>query len=755
MVLSRRSLRTRTTDAECADDKQEKVHRSWRSWCPAGTARWAIQAMLCAGITSLLVVITPVNALFDGSGYWAVQSAVVVIEGTTGASLKKSFERVCGTVAGGFGAYAFYILLTWNEAFTKHVVAQVLLCIFIFLWPLPWGYVRIKFPMNPLIATYGTFTGYLVIIASFLHGRAFRVVVVRVLAVTIGVLVSTAVVHCVWPNSARETLDKRLAELMRRVADILDPLVEIEAGFLQTNTDISKGWGAVSTQLHTIAAKRRQLQGEKPRRLNKAKGVDNGAYEGRPAIQELAAGGADKEARKQSCCEVPKNPLHQYPNESVAASTPDHSGGDASTSLSESGNLRPLGPIDTLQLTNHAGAPVARESLSSLESGSGFQEGLQPLALKTRDLNNSVLSEPKARKRTCSSVSRWSSFFREQEDALEVLHAKTLMDVEETYRHALKVDAAARQHRWKVTLKNFQQCQSLLTDLSGLVTAAKQEVSCRSYKAGGSRVGFFPEKKYTALLAHVERLFHHIASLFFSIDLQQEQTEQARHDSITVALALGCENVDRMNQTPVAENPSKPAETGFPVFDRLASYRKSDPQIPHNLIAGVTAAFIFTNVFGTLVHGILETTRSALTALATALLHHSDTAEARRAITSAADQINSLQCLRAERRAIYAQIFTAAADADAAGHWIERKRSDFGVVNADRSYTTLPWDTLMGLEAETFRRMTKAEHELYWESYWHARDRLSVATATLMLLRDQLYIILREIEDINSCYTRG
>lgn len=100
--------------------------------------RWGIQAIVCALITSLLVVVPQLNTLFHGTGYWAVSSAVVrcrnvtrnqsknmklntapvqvVLEGTTGGSVKKCIERMGGTFVGGIAAWYFlymyiYILM--------------------------------------------------------------------------------------------------------------------------------------------------------------------------------------------------------------------------------------------------------------------------------------------------------------------------------------------------------------------------------------------------------------------------------------------------------------------------------------------------------------------------------------------------------------------------------------------------------------------------------------------------------------------
>lgn len=721
--------------------------------CSLGCARWAIQAMLCAGITSLLVVIHPLSVLFQGSGYWAVQSAVVVIEVTRGASLKKCFERVCGTLVGGFAAYAGFVLITWNETVKDHKAAQVFLFLYVCLWPLPWGYIRVKFPNNPLIATYGTFTGYIVIISSLLRGNAVGIASLRILAVTSGVLVSTAVVHLVWPNSARTTLDEQLAELLRGIADILHPLVETEAGLIHSEHGIPESWGTGLTTLRAIAAKRRELEREKMRSMQKKCTIQRPADNmQRPSLSKKATQPSEQ---PHNDINVSLRNLERHATVAKTAATHDQTTGDAGPFTHQLTLPLVTGPSLASPHENdinHAAPDSQDVSLNGCYCDA-LLSARTLVRINEEALQQDGVSELDRRPRTSSVGSRCSSFFREQEYALEVQHAETVADVAATCKKTLHLDAEGRKLRWKATLTKFQKCHKLMTNLSGLIVAAKQEILCR-YRTGRTRVGLFPDKKYSSLLVYVERLFHHIASLFFSLNLQQEQTHRARHNSITAAVALGYGygqylhgdyDVEATTQSSNCENVSHDVA-------RSNLRQVEDTHTSHQLLAGVAAAFIFTDVFGALIYRILETTQAALVALATALLHHSDTLDAQRAITSAAEQTQALQRLTAERRAIYAQIFTAAAAADATGHWIERKKSDFGALNADQKYTTLPWDTLMGIEAETFRHMTKTEHELYWESHWLARDRLSVATATLILLQDQLHIILRQIQDINLCY---
>lgn len=40
--------------------------------------------------------------------------------------------------------------------------------------------------------------------------------------------------------------------------------------------------------------------------------------------------------------------------------------------------------------------------------------------------------------------------------------------------------------------------------------------------------------------------------------------------------------------------------------------------------------------------------------------------------------------------------------------------------------------------------------EAYWKNFWKSRDRLSVTNGTLILLRDQLYVLCEVIEAISQ-----
>lgn len=698
--------------------------------------RWGIQGIICAILTSLLVVIPQLNSLFHGAGYWAVSSAVVVLEGTTGGSVKKCLERLAGTLIGGVSGLALFSLVTWNERWVHTVYCRIGLWIIVCLFPMPWGYIRVKFPLNPLIAVYGVMTGYIVMISAYLKGDPINVAMLRIVAVGTGVFVASVVVHLVFPRRARVEIKKGLADVLLSIANILEPLLEISAGL--TPLETLNVLQPVKDKLKDIAMKRYELH-EKRDRHHKQKHDGNQlpnkelasiqsvppydvSVVDEPEVERFAP--IESIVRKLSIS-LTGLLRRDTTNKDIGNDTEKGDEAENPFDLQESRSQLPtllFRNEPTTSISIPEGVPIGGPLLQSAEQSNEPRTTEDTSRVTGRPLRRGTPScEGTGLRRLSeqplgdvSGVSSASAFYRDQSLQLDILRAKTLKDVTLELTRSLEMEEKQRHARWGKTMEQFEKCQRLLSTQSALLIEAKQEISIR-----GPTV--FPSEKYRAALTHIQALFHHTASLFFSLDLQLAHVARVRGESCTSPHKAG----------------QKHSLVTFAPFDDL--HVSDDPNIQKQIYAGMTAALENTEVFGHIIAEAVVNIRDALRGLANSVLTGESIEDPLASIDAASRAITVLNDLRRQRSQIISKIFTTAMIAESEGK---------GKTSSKGGTQNLPWEMLMGVEPHVFQDMTRQEHEAYWSNFWRARDRLSVTNGTLMLLRDQLYVLCEVIAAI-------
>lgn len=723
-----------------------------RKWFTLAVWRWGIQAMCCVAITSLLSTVPVLREIFHGNGIWAVQTAVAVLEATTGASMKKSAERMAGTAVGGVGAYLF-VLATVGDPVPRSPLASTVVLAYFFLSPFFWGWVRVKFPNNHLVGVYGLMTSNLIAAGAYIGtpSGAFRTTLFRIIACLIGVFVNTAVVHLVVPNRATDQLVDKSVKLLQSLAEILEPIVELEAGLEPDATSKvvnpnKKTLREIATRRRRLLADRRKKRGNKRTTAESSSSPPDDTTDSPAAalapprktsvfdrmVRTLSAAIGDGTTTRDPSVTVVHALTPRGSNVGVAQTVP-LTGTTPAAALSRGGStqleqrLRPraedhLHDPEFLEFQRFDcdGASTRKASLLSNVTG-------QQQQIPTPETEFSVL-------RTVSNASQLSTFYRQQEIELELWKNRTLQDLATEYAREVQTTEMERQQRWREAMQTIEKCQELQGPLPQLLVAARQEFQVHCPR-------LFPLKQYEVIVGYIQQLFHQVASLFFSVDCQLARASQAQHESL---LALGANSALTFSYATVS------------VIGETGQQLPTNTQMVSKILAGMLGAFLFTQVFGAIIGRAVGHIQQALNELARAFSDGKATTAALHAIDAATDDIHLLCSIRNEHAQAYADIFEAALQADTTGYWIERKAG--AGTTADPTappsagdparHPTLPWEKLMGLDAETFREMTRAEHQVYWESYWRTSDRLSATTATLMILRDQLYLIRTVIDEI-------
>ncbi len=164
-------------------------------------------------------------------GYWAVISAVIVMQSNMGAAISAAWSRLAGTAIGAFVGAAFVAL--WGPsipAFGVAVTITVLICAFL-----------------GLLDSY-RLAGATVAIVTLLSrpGVSWIVALHRFLEVSLGVVVALLVTVFIWPARARKNLRQGIADALvllhslyvaaaaryRGKSDV--PLHELRAGVART-----------------------------------------------------------------------------------------------------------------------------------------------------------------------------------------------------------------------------------------------------------------------------------------------------------------------------------------------------------------------------------------------------------------------------------------------------------------------------------------------------------------------------------------
>lgn len=597
-------------------------------------------------------------------------------------------------------------------------------------------------------------TGYIVLISAYLKGDAFFLAMLRIVAVALGVLVATIVVHVVFPLRARVEIKRGFADILTSMADILEPLLEASAGL--TPFEMLNVLQPVKDKLKDIALKKHELHEKRDRQQKKIDSIKSreSSLAELPELddskQRTRVGNIVKKLSysftglfRQDTGEtglrtvvrtetMPTN-ISTQPREQQLQpdlSLKDQTANDIDLQL-------PTLPFrkDPVYGTDHPSSPIvtpnvsprrSRSSSPGIRSSADFNEiDFQMPMLQRKEARNSDPAPPQdsfhenspASEIASSSnknppvefdinwrqwmesnilnqstfPSNYSEFFREQSLQLDVLKAKALQDVTTELTLSLEQEEQQRKERWARSMTQFEKCQNLLSAQSALLVEARQEISVR-----GPTV--FPSEKYQAALTHIQALFHHIASLFFSLDLQLAQVARARRRSFTT-LHLKKTEKEHFNYL---------SRVGFSPFEDLQI--TEDPETQKRIYAGMTAALENTEVFGHIIVEAVVNIRDALKGLAASVWLGAPIEDPLEFIEAAAHAISVLNDLRKERSEIISKIFTSAMISEQKGKWI----APFPDIRPmDNRPTTIahPWETLMGIEPHVFHEMKKQERK--------------------------------------------
>lgn len=189
-----------------------------------------------AGVISLLLA--RVFGLHEG--YWAVISAVIVMQSSIGAAINAAWSRMAGTAIGAFMGALFAALGGVNApSFGLAVSITVLICAFL-----------------GLLDSYRLASATVAIVMLF--GRpdvSWIVALHRFLEVSLGVVVALLVTVFIWPSRARKNLHNGITDLIvllhsiylasvnRYMEGIETPVDELRtrvAGIVQSNENLQK-----------------------------------------------------------------------------------------------------------------------------------------------------------------------------------------------------------------------------------------------------------------------------------------------------------------------------------------------------------------------------------------------------------------------------------------------------------------------------------------------------------------------------------
>ncbi len=189
-----------------------------------------------AGVVSLILA-----ELFHlREGYWAVISAVIVMQSSIGAAIGAAWSRMAGTAIGAFTGALFAVLLGANApSFGLAVTIAVLVCAYL-----------------GLLDSYRLASATVAIVMLFGRQEVTWIIALhRFLEVSLGVVVALMVTVFIWPSRARKNLHYGIADtfdllqslylaaVSRYMDGIEKPLEELRtrvAAVVQSNENLLK-----------------------------------------------------------------------------------------------------------------------------------------------------------------------------------------------------------------------------------------------------------------------------------------------------------------------------------------------------------------------------------------------------------------------------------------------------------------------------------------------------------------------------------
>jgi len=165
--------------------------------------RLVVQALTAASLSLLIA-----EALALPQSYWAVISALIIVQGSLGGTLVAGIDRVVGTLAGAaLGVAAALARGFWDApeiVFLVPAVAPVALL----------AAIRPSFRVAPVTAA-------IVLLASSSNASPLAAALYRVVEISLGTTVGIAVSILVLPSRARRICFERSAELLTVLAQLL------------------------------------------------------------------------------------------------------------------------------------------------------------------------------------------------------------------------------------------------------------------------------------------------------------------------------------------------------------------------------------------------------------------------------------------------------------------------------------------------------------------------------------------------------
>ncbi len=165
--------------------------------------RYAVRVMV-AGFLAYSVAIS----LALPQGFWAVITAIVVMQSTVGASLKAALDRLTGTLLGA--AVGFCVSIMHFQGYAAGIALALAL--------LPVAYVA---SINPSFRVAPVTTAIMLIGTGNVSLDPVAAAVDRVLEIGVGSVIGLLVALVVLPARAQRALTGRLAELLRLFAEAL------------------------------------------------------------------------------------------------------------------------------------------------------------------------------------------------------------------------------------------------------------------------------------------------------------------------------------------------------------------------------------------------------------------------------------------------------------------------------------------------------------------------------------------------------
>ena len=142
-------------------------------------------------------------------GYWAVFTAVIIVQGSLGATITASIERLMGTVVGAaVGAGAAMLHARWPEAGGPILAVTAALLAFL-------AAVRPAFKVAPI-------TAVIMLIGTTTHLDPLVAAVLRVAEITVGSVVGVAATLMIFPARAHVSVVKQATRTADLLAEVLD-----------------------------------------------------------------------------------------------------------------------------------------------------------------------------------------------------------------------------------------------------------------------------------------------------------------------------------------------------------------------------------------------------------------------------------------------------------------------------------------------------------------------------------------------------